>query len=252
MKIVVLGASGLIGAKTADILVRQGHEVARASRKTGVDSVSGDGLDDALSSADVVLDLTNSPSFEEQAVMHFFKNSTTNLLSAATKAGVKQIVALSVVGTQGLQSSPYFRAKKVQEDLIADGKVPFTIVQATQFFEFLGGIADAATVDGTAFLSTGLIQPISADDVAQIMAEIALEKPVNATIEIAGPECLPLAEMVQKYLRANHDERKIIADKDASYFGMVLTEKSLIPAGKARMSKTSLENWMGQTAGARA
>lgn len=245
MKIVVLGGSGLIGKKTVEILKAQGHEVIAASTKAGVDAVSGAGLSDAFKGADVVVDVMNSPSWEENAVMEFFKKSTANALAAGVEAGVKHHVALSVVGTQDLQQSPYFRAKKVQEDLIAAGKVPYTIVQATQFYEFLGGIADSGVdKDGKVHLSTSHMQPMAAADVSAYMAEIAVGKPKNATIEIGGPECERMCDIVSRYMKANHDAREIVARPDAGYFGMPLKDRALVPADGAHRTATKLEDWL--------
>ena len=245
MKIVVLGGSGLIGKKTVEILLKQGHEVVAASTKTGVNAVTGAGLAEALKGADVVLDVMNSPSWEDNAVMEFFRKSTTNLLANEPELGVKHHVALSVVGTQRMQQSGYFRAKQVQEDLIKEGKVPYTIVQATQFFEFLGGIADfSADSEGKVHLSTGGMQPIAADDVAAVMAEVSVGKPQNATIEIGGPERGRMSDFVSKYMKAKHDEREVLARPDANYYGLQLDERLLVPADDARFTTTKLEDWL--------
>jgi len=244
MKIVVLGGRGLIGAKTVEILRKKGHDVTAASTKSGVNSVTGEGLADALKGANVVIDLTNSPSFEDEPAMTFFENSTRNLLSTSLDAGVKHLVALSVVGTARLQKSGYFRAKQKQEDLIKQGKVPYTIVQATQFFEFVGGIADFSMRDDECYLSTANTQPMSADDVAEIMADVALSQPLNGTLEVGGPDCVKISDIVSQFLRAKNDKRKTVASAEAPYFGLVLQENDLVPAGEARLSHTKFEDWL--------
>lgn len=245
MKIVVLGGNGLIGTKTVEILKNQGHEVVVASTKTGVNAVTGAGLAKAFEDADAVVDVMNSPSWADDDVMEFFKKSTANILAAEINAGVKHHVALSVVGTARLQQSGYFRAKQAQEDLIKEGKVPYTIVQATQFFEFLGGIADFGVGgDGKVHLSTGGLQPIAAADVSAVMAEVATAKPANATIEIGGPDRAPLCDFVKKYMEAKHDQREIVARPDANYYGMQLDERSLVPEDNARRTATKFEDWL--------
>lgn len=244
MKIVVLGGRGLIGAKTVAILRQKGHEVIAASTKTGVNSVTGEGLADALKGADTVVDVTNSPSWSDDDVMHFFDNSTRNLLAASMETSVKHLVALSVVGTSNLQGSGYFRAKERQEQQIKSGSVPFTIVQATQFYEFIGGIADASERDGELHLSTANMQPMSADDVAEIMADVASAKPLNGTLEIAGPECARICDFVSRCLKASNDTRKISASAENGYFGMKLQENSLVPVGNARISATKYQDWL--------
>lgn len=245
MKIVVLGGSGLIGKKTVEILSSQGHDVIAASSKSGVNAVTGAGLAEAFKGADVVVDVMNSPSWEENAVLEFFKNSTANALAAEIEAGVKHHVALSVVGTQNLQDSAYFRAKKVQEDLITTGKVPYTIVQATQFYEFLGGIADyGVDSEGKVRLSTSHMQPMAAADVSAFTAEVAVAKPLNATIEVGGPECERMCDIVSKYMKAKHDQREVVASPDAGYFGMPLPDSALVPKDGARRTTTRLEDWL--------
>lgn len=248
MKIVVVGGSGLIGKKTVEILRKQGHEVISASTKSGVNVITEEGLADAVKNADAVVDVLNSPSWEDNDVLEFFKRSTANLLKAESDAGVKHHVALSVVGTARLQESGYFRAKQAQEDLIKAGHVPYTIVQATQFFEFLGGIADfGADSDGKVHLSTGALQPISGDDVAEIMAAVASGKPENSTIEIAGPERGRLCDMVMKQMKANKDNREVVSRADAGYYGLQLDEQSLVPGKDARLGQTKLDDWLCTT-----
>ncbi len=247
MKIIVIGGRGLIGSKTVEILRKQGHEVTAASTKTGVNSVTGEGLADALKGADAVVDLTNSPSGEDDAVMAFFDKSTRNLLSASKESGAKHFVALSVVGTPRLQESGYFRAKQKQEEYINEGKVPYTIVQATQFFEFVGGIADEGARDGEIHLSTAKLQPIAADDVAAIMAEVAVAKPLNGTLEIAGPERASFSDIVLQYLKAKNDHRKIVTSAETPYFGVKLQDLSLCPADGARLGPTRFGDWLHAT-----
>lgn len=244
MKIVVIGASGLIGAKTVDRLRKKGHDVVPASRSSGVNTITGEGLKEAMQGADVVLDVSNSPSWEEKAVMEFFEKSTRNLLAAEAGAGVKHHIALGVVGTERLQDSGYFRAKLVQEKLIKSGKTPYTIVQATQFFEFIGGIADAATVGNSARLSTAYMQPIAADDVAEVMAATCSEAAINGTIEIAGPERVRQSEIVERYLKATNDQRQVVASEDALYYGMKLNDQSLVPGASGKLTPTSFEKWL--------
>ncbi|MFN8655394.1 MAG: SDR family oxidoreductase [Candidatus Obscuribacterales bacterium] len=244
MRIVVVGASGLIGAKTVERLRKQGHDIVPASRKSGVNTITGEGLQEAIKGADVVLDVSNAPSWEDKEVMEFFEVSTKNLLAAGGEAGVKHHIALGVVGTDRLQDSGYFRAKQVQEKLIKSGKIPYTIVHATQFFEFLGGIADAATVGSTTNLSTGHMQPIAADDVADVMASTCAQTPVNTTIEIAGPDRLPQNELVARYLKATGDSRQITAAADAPYYGVILDEHKLVPGPGGKICPTSLDEWL--------
>lgn len=248
MKIVVVGASGLIGTKVVERLGRKGHEVVPASRSSGVNTITGEGLAAALAGADVVLDVSNSPSFDDKAVMEFFETSTRNLLKAEAESDVKHHICLGVVGTADLQDSGYFRAKLVQENLIKSGKIPYTIVQATQFFEFIEGIAQAATVGNTVQASTAFMQPIAADDVADVMAATCLEKPINGTIEIGGPERIRQNEIIEKHLRANGDSRKVVGSADALYFGVKLKEHSLIPRPNGKLSPTTFDEWRKQPA----
>jgi len=244
MKIVVVGAAGLIGTKAVERLRKKGHIVVPASRSSGVNTVTGEGLAAALKGAEVVLDVSNSPSFEDEAVMEFFKASTRNLLEAEATAGVKHHISLGVVGTADLQDSGYFRAKLVQENLIKSGKTPYTIVRATQFFEFIGGIAQAGAVGDTVHLSTAYMQPIAADDVADVVAATCLEAPINGIVEIAGPERIRQNEIVEKYLRASGDARPVEGSKDALYFGVRLNDQSLLPGPGGKISPTSFGEWL--------
>ncbi|OSQ36438.1 SDR family oxidoreductase [Thalassospira mesophila] len=247
MKIVVIGGTGLIGLKTVALLKTQGHNVVAASPATGINAVTGEGLDAALKGAEVVLDLANSPSFEDDAVMAFFKTAGTNLLYAEQAAGVRHHVALSVVGTKNLQDSGYFRAKQAQEDLIKAGNIPFTIIQSTQFFEFLGSIAGSA-FDGEAVrLSNARVQPITSQDVAAAVARVALAAPTNGTVEIAGPQQFGLCDLVERYLAHTGDVRPVICDAHARYFGVVLSEYSLVPGTGASLGPTTFEKWLGQS-----
>lgn len=247
MKIVVIGGSGLIGSKTADRLRRQGHEVVAASPKSGVDTITGAGLAEALTGAQTVVDLANSPSFEDRAVLEFFETSGRNLLAAEAAAGVGHHVALSVVGTERLQESGYFRGKLAQERLIKAAAIPYTIVQSTQFFEFLGGIAQSGTVGQQVHLSPALVQPIASDDVADVMADVALATPLNGTIEIAGPERVRLDALVGRYLAAMQDPRVVVADAATRYFGAPLDDCTLVPGENPRLGTTRFEDWFRQS-----
>lgn len=247
MKIVVIGGTGLIGSKTVALLRTQGHEVVAASPQSGVDTLTGQGLAEALEGAQVVVDLANSPSFEDAAVLAFFETSGRNLLAAEVVAGVAHHVALSVVGTERLQQSGYFRGKAAQERLIKASSVPYTIVHSTQFFEFVGGIAQSGTAaDGkTVQLSPASIQPIASDDIAAVMAEVALGAPVNAIVEVAGPQRVRLSELVQGYLAAKKDPRTVVADVHARYFGAELNDATLVPGPNPRLGTTRFEDWLG-------
>lgn len=247
MKIVIIGGTGLIGSKTVARLRNKGHEVLAASPNSGVNTVTGEGLEEALAGADVVLDLANSPSFEDKAVLEFFETAGRNLLAAEARAGVKHHIALSVVGTERLHESGYFRGKLAQERLIKASPIPYTIVHSTQFMEFLKGIADSGTVGTAVHLSPAYVQPIASDDVADAMADVALAKPINDTIEIAGPERVRLSELVGRYLKAMSDPRTIEPDVHARYFGAELNDKSLVPADGARIGKIGFEEWMRQS-----
>jgi uncharacterized protein YbjT (DUF2867 family)/nitrite reductase/ring-hydroxylating ferredoxin subunit len=248
MKIVVVGGSGLIGAKLVTMLTRDGHEVVAASRRSGVDAVTGEGVAEALRGASVVVDVLNSASFEDAAVMKFFRTSTHNLLTAEVTAGVGHHVALSVVGTDRLLRSGYFRGKFAQEKLVKDSSVPYSIVQATQFFEFLSSIANAATHGSAVRVPPVLIQPIAADDVVRAVSKIATGSPLNSTVEIGGPEPFYLDGLIQRNLGARNDPREVIADRRARYFGTELVERSLIPGDEAELGAIRFDDWLGRTA----
>jgi len=244
MNIIVIGGTGLIGSKLVAILKQRGHQAVAASPNTGVDTISGTGLDEALAGADVVVDVANSPSFADDAVMAFFTTSGRNLLTAAKKAGVRHHVALSVVGTDRLAESGYFRGKIAQEALIRESGLPYTIVHSTQFFEFLGGIAASGTEGDAIRLSPANIQAISSDDVALAMADVTLGAPRNGVVEIAGPERVRLADLVQHYLEAKGDKRKVVADEQARYFGALLQEDTLVPGPGARLGTVKVDDWL--------
>jgi len=244
MKIVVIGGSGLIGTKLVNKLLKQGHKVVAAAPSSGVNTITGEGLSEALAGAQVVVDVTNAPSWEDNAVLEFFKTSSRNVLAAETAAGVRHHVALSVVGTDRLLQSGYFRAKMAQEDLIKASKVPYTIVRATQFFEFTGAIAQFSTVGQTVNLPPALFQPIASDDVAAAMADVAVGAPVNGTIEIAGPERVGLDKFVGRFLTATQDPRKVVTDAHARYFGIEVNDQSLTPGNNARIGPTGFEAWL--------
>jgi uncharacterized protein YbjT (DUF2867 family) len=244
MKIVVIGGTGLIGSKTVPILRQGGHEVVAASPKTGVDSLTGEGLKEAMAGTSVVIDLANSPSFEDKAVLEFFQTSGRNLLAAEAAAGVGHHVALSIVGTDRSPDNGYFRAKVVQERLIESSGIPYTIVRSTQFLEFLGAIADSSAQGSVVRLSPGLFQPIAADDVAPIVADVALAGPRNAILDIAGPERAPFNEIVSRYLKAVGDPRKVVSDPEARYWGGRVEERSLVPLGEARLGRIGFDEWL--------
>jgi uncharacterized protein YbjT (DUF2867 family) len=248
MKIVVIGGSGLIGSKLVNNLRQRGHQVVAASPASGINTITGEGLADALAGAQVVVDVANSPSFEDKAVLEFFETSGRNLLAAEATAGVQHHIALSVVGTDRLLESGYFRGKMAQEKLIKASKVPYTIVHSTQFFEFLGGIAQSGTDGKTVRLSPAFVQPISSDDVAATMTDVTLGAPVNGTIEVAGPERVRLAELVQRFLTAKQDQRKVVTDVHARYFGVELNDQSLVPGDGARIASTHFEDWLSKSA----
>ena len=244
MRIVVIGGTGLIGSKTVAILREAGHEVVAASPRTGVNTITGEGLDQAMAGTQVVIDLANSPSFEDKAVLEFFEVAGRNLLAAESAAGVRHHLALSIVGADRSPENGYFRAKVAQEKLIERSGVPYTIIRATQFLEFLGGIADSSTDGTVARLSPGLFQPIAADDVAAIVAEGALAEPRCGIVEIAGPERAPLCEIMARYLKATGDPRTVVRDPEARYFGSRVEESSLVPLGDARLGGIGLDEWL--------
>lgn len=244
MKIVVIGGTGLIGSKTVAILRKSGHEAVAASPKGGVNTVTGEGLKEALTGARVVIDVSNAPSFDRAMVLEFFETSGRNLVAAEIAAGVRHHVALSIVGADRVPDQTYYLAKVAQEKLIEASGIPYTIIRSTQFLEFLGPIADASTDGGVVRLAPGLLQPIAAEDAAAFVAEIASAGPRNGTIEIAGPERAPFNEIVARYLKAVGDPREVVTDHQARYFGGRLEEKSLIPLGAARLGHLNLEAWL--------
>src|SRR5881398_3484559 len=248
MKIVVIGGSGLIGSKVVSKLREQGHEAVAASPKSGVNSISGEGLAEALKGASVVVDVTNSPSWEDAAVMKFFETSTRNLLAYEVAAGVGHHVALSVVGTERLLASGYFRAKMAQEKLIKASPVPYTIVRATQFFEFVGAIAQLATEGQTVRVPPVLMQPIAADDVAAVMADVALAEPLNGTVDLAGPEPIRQDDFVRQFLNATGDARKVMSDASALYYGINVNDQSLTPGENPRLGTTRFSEWLSRNA----
>ncbi len=248
MKLVIIGGTGLIGSKVVTSLRQHGHEAVPAAPDTGINTLTGQGLGEALQDASVVVDVSNSPSFEERAVMEFFTTSTRNLLKYAAAAGVKHFVALSVVGTERISDSPYLRAKSAQETLIKAGGIPYSIVHATQFFEFITRIADEATDGMTVRLPPVLIQPIAADDVVKRVARTAVSPPLNGIVEVAGPQRFRFDDLIRQGLRARNDPREVVADPHARYFGAELGERSLIPADSARLGEISLQEWLGQPA----
>src|SRR5215468_1726034 len=248
MKIVVIGGTGLIGSKLVNKLREHGHEAVAAAPNTGVNTLTGEGLTEVLKGASVVVDVSNSPSWEDSAVLKFFETSTRNLVSYEATAGVKHHVALSVVGTDRMSESGYMRAKIAQEKLIEASSVPYSIVHATQFFEFLKGLADISMLDGKAHLPPVLFQPMSADDVATAVGRVAVEPPLNGTIEIGGPEQFRVDELVRRRLTSLKDPREVVADPSALYSGAKLNEKTLVPGSNARLGQTRFETWLTQPA----
>jgi uncharacterized protein YbjT (DUF2867 family) len=243
MKIVVIGGTGLIGSKTVAILRQRAHEVVAASPNTGVNTITGEGLKQAMAGTQVVIDLANSPSFEDKAVLEFFETSGRNLLAAEGAAAVRHHVALSIVGTDRSDNG-YFRAKVAQEKLIKTSGIPYTIIRSTQFMEFLRGIADSSTDGNKVRISPGLFQPIAADDVAANVADVALAPPRNGIIEIAGPERAPFNEIVARYLQGAGDPREVVRDPEARYFGGRVEEYSLVPLGEARLGRIGFDAWL--------
>ena len=248
MKIVVIGGTGLIGSKLVNKLREHGHEAVPAAPNTGVNTLTGEGLTEVLKGASVVVDVSNSPNWEDAAVLNFFETSTRNLLSHEAIAGVKHHVALSVVGTDRMSESGYMRAKIAQEKLIEGSSIPYSIVHATQFFEFLKGLADISMVDGKVHLPPVLFQPMSADDVATAVGSVAVEAPVNGTVEIGGPEQFRVDELVRRRLASLKDPREVVADPNALYSGAKLSEKTLVPGSNARLGQTRFESWLTQPA----
>jgi uncharacterized protein YbjT (DUF2867 family) len=248
MKIVVIGGSGLIGSRVVTKLREHGQEVVAASPNSGVNSVTGEGLAEAMKGASVVVDVSNAPSWEDAAVMNFFETATRNLLSNEAAAGVGHHVALSVVGSDRMLESGYFRAKIAQENLIKGSSIPYSIVRATQFFEFVKGIADFSTDGNKVRLPSALIQPMAADDVASAVGRIAMGSPVNGAVEIGGPQTFRLDELIRRYLAASKDPREVVADLHARYYGVELSERTLVPAEDARLGETRFETWLTQPA----
>ena len=247
MKIVVIGGTGLIGSKLVNKLREHGHEAVAAAPNTGVNTLTGEGLTEALRGASVVVDVSNSPSWEDAAVLNFFETSTRNLLTHEAAAGVGHHVALSVVGSDLLSESGYFRAKIAQEKLIQESQIPYTIIHATQFFEFLKGLADISMVDGKVHLPPVLFQPMAADDVASAVGRIAIASPVNGIVEIGGPEQFRLDELVRRRLAALNDRREVIPDPKALYSGARVSERTLVPGKNAQLGETRFESWLTQS-----
>ena len=247
MKIVVIGGSGLIGSKLVRKLREHGHEVVAASLDSGVNTLTGEGLAEAVDGADVVVDVSNSPSFEDAAVLKFFETSTGNLLETEAAAGVGHHVALSVVGTERLSESGYFRAKMAQEKLIRRSSIPYSIIHATQFFEFIKRIADDATDGDTVRLAPVLIQPIAAEDVASAVARVSVGSPVNGIVEVAGPQQFRLDELIRRFLSERDDPREVITDPHARYAGAELGERTLVPGDDARLGETRFDDWLSQS-----
>ena len=248
MKIVVIGGSGLIGRKLVANLRERGHDVAPASPSSGINTLTGEGLAAAMMGTEVIVDVSNAPSWEDAAVLEFFETSTRNVLAAEAAAGVRHHIALSVVGTDRLQASGYFRAKLAQENLIQAGKIPYTIVRATQFFEFIGGIAASGVVGNEIRLPPAMMQPIVSDDVATALADVAEEQPVNGTIDLAGPEPIRMDELARRHLRANDDPRQVVADATATYFGTPVDDRSLTPDANPRLGPTRYDDWLSRHA----
>jgi len=247
MKIVVIGGSGLVGSKVVAKLDAQGHRAVSASPKSGVNTLTGEGLAEVLDGASVVVDVSNAPSWEDAAVLDFFRTSTRNLLSAESARAVRHHVALSVVGSERLTDSGYFRAKIVQEELIEASPIPYSIVRATQFFEFVKGIADLSTVDDKVFLPTALIQPMAADDVASAVCRVAVAAPLNTTVEVGGPQQFRLDELVRRALVQTGDSREVVTDPSARYYGIKLSERTLVPDDDAQLGQTRFDEWLNHS-----
>ena len=248
MRIVVIGGSGLIGSKLVNKLRDQGHEAVAASPASGVDTLTGAGLSEVLAGAQVVVDVSNSPSFEDAAVLKFFETSTRNLMAAEAAAGVKYHVALSVVGADRSPDSGYMRAKVAQEKLIKASKVPYSILRATQFFEFIGRIAEEGSSGNTVRVPSAVMQPVAADDVAAALARVALEPPVNGIVELAGPERIRMDELARRVLSAKHDPRQVTVDDHARYFGAEVNDQTLTPGANPRIGPTRFEDWLNRKA----
>ena len=248
LKIVVIGGTGLIGTKVVSNLRQRGHEVVAAAPSSGVNTITGEGLADALAGAQVIVDVANAPSWEDKAVLEFFEKSGRNLLAAETAAGVGHHVALSVVGTERLLASGYFRAKLAQENLIKTSSIPYTIVRATQFFEFVSGIAQAATEGQTVRVPAAMMQPIVSEDVAAVMADTALAEPLNGMIEVAGPDPIRQDELVRQFLSATGDPRTVVTDESALYFGIALNDQSLTPGDNPILGPTRFADWLSRSA----
>ena len=247
MKIVVIGGSGLIGSKLVSKLSEAGHDALPASPDSGVDILTGDGLAEALEGAQVVVDVANAPAWDDEAVLNFFRTAAGNLLAADAAAGVGHHVTLSVVGADRVPDSGYLRAKVAQEELVEAGPIPYSIVRATQFFEFIGRIADSSTDGDTVLLSPALVQPEAADDVAATLADVAVGAPLNGMVELGGPEAFPLDELARRLLSAKGDARRVVADPHVRYFGAELDDKSLVPGENARIAPTRFEDWLAQS-----
>lgn len=250
MKIVVIGGTGLIGANLVKKLVEGGHDVLAASPRTGVNTITREGLAEALDGADVVVDVANAPEWEDQAVLDFFETSGRNLLAAEAAAGVRHHVALSIVGSERLPDCGYFRAKLAQEGLVKACGIPYSILRATQFFEFVGGIVQSGAVGEEIRLSPALIQPIASADVVAALADVAVAPPVNGTVEVAGPEAMPLDELGRRFLRATQDARKVVPDIHARYFGGILSDRTLTAGENARIGAIRFEDWLAASAAA--
>ncbi|VVO39191.1 SDR family oxidoreductase [Pseudomonas fluorescens] len=248
MKIVVIGGSGLIGSKLVDTLRERGHDVLAASPSTGVNSITREGLAEAMDGTDVVVDVANAPSWEDQAVLDFFETSSRNLLAAEAAAGVRHHVALSIVGSERLPEAGYFRAKVAQESLIKASGIPYTLLRATQFFEFVDGIVQSFAVGEEIHVSPALIQPIASDDVVAALADVVLAAPVNGTVEVGGPEAMPIDDLARRFLQLTQDNRKVVPDVNARYFGAVLDDQSLTAGKNARLGAIRFEDWFAQSA----